>query len=193
MAYGKQIKLWRTPNEDGSFDELTEKQLERIRERALNYCMWSLGNTPKTRKQLSDKMKEKNCPEDIIEFTLDRLQELKLQDDQDFAESFVRSRQYARKGKRKIAQDLRMKGIDSDTIDAVLEDSDEEAEEERARELIAKKLPGTRHLERHKRANRLVSNLVRNGYGMGTAFSVVNQALDAEAEQNAEDETDDEG
>lgn len=188
MAYGKKIKLWRTPNEDGSFDELKEKQIERLRERALNYCMWSLGNTPKTRKQLADKMREKNCPEDILEATLTRLEELRLLDDHDFAESYVRSKQYARKGKRKIAQDLRMKGIDADTIEAVLEDTDDEDETERARELIEKKLPGTRRLERHKRVNRLVSNLVRNGYGMGIAFAVVNEALDNEALEDEETE-----
>lgn len=191
VAYGKKVKLWREPNEDGVFEELTEKQIQRIKDRAMNYCMWSLGNTAKTRKQLADKMREKNCPDDIAEFTLNRLEEMHLLNDNDYAESFVRSRQYARKGKRKIAQDLRMRGIDPDIIETVLEDTDEEDETERARELIAKKLPGTRHLERQKRVNRLVSNLVRNGYGMGVAFSVVNDALNNEEldeDENEEDE-----
>lgn len=81
-----------------------------------------------------------------------------------------------------------MRGISSDIIDTVLEDTDEEDETVRARELVEKKLPGTRHLERHKRVNRLVSNLVRNGYGMGVAFSVVNEALDNEPFGEDEDE-----
>lgn len=191
MAYGKKVKLWREPNEDGTFDELTEKQIQRIKDRAMNYCMWSLGNASKTRKQLADKMREKNCPDDIAEYTLNRLEEMHLVNDNDYAESFVRSRQYARKGKRKIAQDLRMRGISSDIIDTVLEDTDEEDETVRARELVEKKLPGTRHLERHKRVNRLVSNLVRNGYGMGVAFSVVNEALDNEPFDEDEDENED--
>lgn len=180
MAYGKQIKLWRTPDEHGDFPPLTPDKIERLKSKALNYCMWSLGNTPKTRAQLTEKMVTKNCPPDIIEETLTRLEQMYLLDDNEFAESYVRSKQTMRKGKRKIAQDLKQKGIDAAIIEQVLSDTTDEDETERAREVILKKLKSTQRLERHKRVNRLVSGLVRNGYNMGIAFSVVNECLDAE-------------
>lgn len=189
MAYGTKIKLWRTPDEEGEFKPLTDKDLERLRSRAKNYCMWAMGNSPKTRKQLTDKMKQKNCPEDIIEETLKWLEDNLLLDDEELAVNYVSIKQSMGKGKNKIAQDLRMKGIDSETIEQVLENTDEEEERERALEFVRKRLPGTRRLDPKKRTSRLVGQLTRNGYNMGMAFSVINEVI---AEEGLENEDDDE-
>ncbi|MBC9704531.1 MAG: regulatory protein RecX [Enterococcus sp.] len=187
MAYGKKIKLWRTPDEEGEFKPLTDKELERLRSRAKNYCVWAMGNAPKTRKQLTDKMRQKNCPDEIIEETLKWMEDNLLLDDTELAENYVSIKQGMGKGKNKIAQDLRMKGIDPETIEQVLENTDEEAERERALEFVRKRMPSTRWLEKQKRVTRLVGQLTRNGYNMGIAFSVINEAL---AEEEVEEDED---
>lgn len=188
VAYGKKIKLWRTPDEDGEFKPLTEKEVERMKVRAKNYCMWAIGNSPKTRKQLIDKMKQKNCPEEIIEETIASMEALLLVDDEGYAQNYVDMKQSSGKGKRKIAQDLRMKGIDPEIIDQVLEETDEEDERERAVAFVRKRLPSVRRLDPKKRTNRLVGQLARNGYNIGMAYSVINEVL---AEEGIDDEDDD--
>lgn len=191
MTYGKKqggIKLWRTKDEDGNFPELTEDALKRIKERAFNYCIWHLGQSSKTRKQLHDKMRDRNCPDEIIESTLDKLEEMHYLSDAQYAKNFVMSKQtYKHVGERKISQDLRQKGIPQDIIDSSFEENTEEDERERAKELLSKRLRSTRNVERQKRINRLVGYLSRNGYNGSIAFSVVKEALDAEGEDEMGD------
>ena len=191
MAYGKRqggIKLWRTKDEDGNFPELTEDVIKRLKERAFNYCIWHLGQSNKTRKQLHDKMRERNCPEDIIESTLDKLEEMHYLSDAQYAKNFVESRQtYRNVGQRKISQDLRQKGIPQEIIESAFETNTEDDERERAKELLSKRLRSTRNVERQKRINRLVGYLSRNGYNGGIAFSVVMEALDAEGDEETDD------
>lgn len=191
MAYGKKqggIKLWRTKDEEGNFPDLTDDDLKRIKERAFNYCIWHLGQSNKTRKQLHDKMRDRNCPDDIIESTLDKLEEMHYLSDVQYAKNFVMSKQtYKHVGERKISQDLRQKGIPQEIIESSFEENTEEDERERAKELLSKRLRSTRNVDRQKRINRLVGYLSRNGYNGSIAFSVVKEALDAEGEDEMGD------
>ena len=73
-----------------------------------------------------------------IDALIDRLGELNLQSDQRFAESYVRSRQ-SRYGSRRLAQDLRQRGIDPDMVAEAIEHGAEADEVARAREIWQKK------------------------------------------------------
>lgn len=174
-------KLWLIPDEYGDIPEPTEEVREKLKSKAYNYCIWALSQGDKTKKFLVDRMTVKNCPEDIIEDTITRIEELGWLSDERYAESFVRDRQEIRKtGKRKIQMELRQKGVPSDIIDEALADVDDEDEKERAAALISRRVHSTRNLEPRKRTDRLASYLVRNGYGPGIAFQVVREALAAE-------------
>lgn len=178
-------KSWLPPveDEDGNPISLTDEQVKRLHERSQNYCVWALGQGPKTRKQLRDALAKKDVPEDIIEDTLDRMVELRYLDDAAFADTFTRSRhEYQRKGSRAIRQELRRKGVGEDLIEAAMENIDPESETENARTLVAKKLASTRGLDRHKRVNRLAGMLMRKGYSGSDVFDVIREALDAEAQ-----------
>lgn len=60
---------------------------------------------------------------DLIESAITRLTELGMLDDATFARSWVESRDRARpRGERAIREELRLKGIDRETTEAVLED-----------------------------------------------------------------------
>ncbi len=77
----------------------------------------------------------------MAERTLDRLTEVGLIDDADFAQQWVRSRHlYSGKGKRAIALELRRKGIDQQDAADALDTIDSESERDRAVELVRKKL-----------------------------------------------------
>lgn len=177
-----------TPSEDGT--PPSEETLAALRSRGLNYCYWMLGTSDKTEKYLRDKLTRRGYPEEIIESVLSTLKEDKYVDDENFAARFTRDQQeFGNKGARAIKYDLLRKGVDADTVAEVIEEMhDPEAEEERARAYIERKVISTRGLENQKRTNRLVSSLARRGYDPSMAFRVVREAIQADMEENPVEE-----
>jgi regulatory protein len=117
---------------------------------------------------------------------LDRLTDVGLVDDVDFAEQWVRSRRVnAGKGKRALAAELRTKGVDGDVITATLESIDAGAERERAEQLVQSKLrrETLARDDDDKVLRRLVAMLARRGYGQSMALDVVRTELAAERER----------
>ncbi|MDR6416306.1 regulatory protein RecX [Pseudarthrobacter sulfonivorans] len=145
-----------------------------------------LTSSAKSRLQLARKLAERNIPEDVAEAVLDRFQEVRLIDDADFADMWVRSRSQSRKlAKGALRRELSDKGIDADTAAAALEQLSDADEEASARLLVERKLrPGTDlsdRGERDKITRRLASMLARKGYQPSQAFRVVGEVLDARA------------
>ena len=143
-----------------------------------------LTSSAKSRLQLARKLAERNIPEDVAEAVLDRFQEVRLIDDADFADMWVRSRSQSRKlAKGALRRELSDKGIDADTAAAALEQLSDADEEAAARLLVERKLrPGTDlsdRAERDKITRRLASMLARKGYQPSQAFRVVGEVLDA--------------
>ena len=104
---------------------------------------------------------------------MDRFEEVKLVDDADFADMWVRSRSQSRKlAKGALRRELAEKGIDEDTAAGALEQLSDEDEESAARELVQRKLRGVTgfedRAERDKTTRRLASMLARKGYQPST-------------------------
>lgn len=142
-----------------------------------------LTNSPKSRLQLARKLAERNVPDDVAEAVLDRFEEVKLIDDADFAQMWVRSRAQSRKlAKGALRRELAEKGIGTETAAAALEQLSDEDEESAARELVRRKLRGVTgfedRAERDKTTRRLASMLARKGYQPSQAFRIVGEVLD---------------
>ncbi len=145
-----------------------------------------LTNSPKSRQQLAKKLAERNVPEDVAEAVLDRFEEVRLIDDADFADMWVRSRSQHRKLARgALRRELAEKGIDPDTAAAALAQVSDDDEAAAAHELVERKLRGFRgdedRAERDKITRRLAGMLARKGYPPALAFRVVGDVLDAAA------------
>jgi regulatory protein len=143
-----------------------------------------LTSSPKSRLQLERKLTERNVPEDVAEAVLDRFEEVRLVDDAEFAEMWVRSRSQTRKlAKGALRRELVEKGIDGDAAAAALEQLSDADEETAARQLVERRLrPGTDlsvRAERDKVTRRLASMLARKGYQPAQAFRIVGEVLDA--------------
>lgn len=184
MAYGGRIKLWREPDENGDFEPLTEKQLKRITSRAMNYCLWSVNNSSKTEKQLVDKMRQKHCPEDIIESTIADLKDRNLIDDISYAKFFISSKKNMKWGDSRISRELSRKGISEEDSRALFEESEEdpneESEEDRARQFAERKMRSTKQLDRKKRVDRTVGAMARRGFPIGISYQIINELMEAE-------------
>jgi len=169
----------------GAADE-SDKRAEQAR--AL--CLRLLTARARTRAELEAQLVKRGYPDDVSTSVLDRLAQVGLVDDEDFAEQWVRSRrQNAGKGKRALAAELRNKGVDSELIDSALADIDAGAERSRAEQLVRDKLrreklgdPGDRDAE-NKVARRLVGMLARRGYHQSMALDVVTTELANERER----------
>jgi regulatory protein len=183
-----------TPGSGRSRDERPSKdsrdgqaQDPRVREeQAKNVCLRLLTVRARTRSELATQLEKRGYPDETSTRVLDRLADVGLVDDEDFAEQWVRSRQVnAGKGKRALAAELRTKGVDDDVIAAALEDVDAEVERTRAEQLVADRLRRERLGDDDdvKVTRRLVGMLARRGYGQSMAFDVVKVALAGERER----------
>jgi regulatory protein len=136
---------------------------------------------PRTQAQLATALRRRGVPEDAAEAVLARFAEVKLIDDAMFARAWVDSRHHGRGlASRALGAELRQRGVPRDDIEAALSELSPDVELETARELIARRLPGTAGMPVPARMRRLVGVLARKGYSGGLAYRVVREALEAE-------------
>ena len=155
-------------------------------EQARNLCLRLLTARARTRSELEGQLAKRGYPDEVSERVLDRLAQLGLVDDADFAEQWVRSRRVnAGKGKRALAAELRTKGVDDEVITTALAGIDAGAERERAEQLVREKLRREKlgDDDDTKVARRLVGMLARRGYSQTMAFDVVKGELASERER----------
>src|SRR6478752_7870061 len=152
-------------------------------EQARNLCLRLLTARARTRSELEGQLTKRGFPDEVSNRVLDRLTQVGLIDDADFAEQWVSSRRTnAGKGKRALAAELRTKGVDNDVITAALADIDAGVERERAEQLVRDKLRREKlgDDDDTKVARRLVGMLARRGYNHTMAFDVVKDELASE-------------
>ena len=137
-----------------------------------------LTAAPRSRAQLAQVLRRKDCPDDVAAAVLDRMEEVGLVDDVAYAAMLVRSQQVGRGlARRALAQELRRKGVDDDTAQAALDEVDPHDEEDRARQLVAKKLRSMSGLDPMVQTRRLAGMLARKGYPVEVSVRVVRDAV----------------
>lgn len=148
---------------------------------ARNICLRLLTGQPRTRAELATALATRGVPAEAAEAVLTRFGEAGLIDDAAFARAWVETRQRGRGlGRSALAGELRRKGIDRDVVHDALELVNSDDELAAARQLVTRKLAGTRGVPAAARARRLVGLLARRGYPAGVAYRVVREALAAE-------------
>ena len=137
-----------------------------------------LTGRARSRRELADKLRSRNVPDEIATRLLDRFTEVGLIDDAAFARQWVESRQ-AGKGlaKRALSDELRRKGVDPEVTREALDELDPDVEEAAARRLVRKKLPSMRRLDHATATRRLAGMLARKGYPADLAMAVVREAI----------------
>jgi recombination protein RecA len=137
-----------------------------------------LTAAPRSRAQLEQALRKKDCPDEIAAAVLDRMEEVGLVDDTAYAGMLVRSQQAGRGlARRALAQELRRKGVDDETAQAALDDVDPHDEEDRARALVAKKMRSMSGLDPLVQTRRLAGMLARKGYPSDLTMRIVREAV----------------
>ncbi|WP_235950391.1 regulatory protein RecX [Phycicoccus flavus] len=166
------------PRPDPEADPRTRGEEPDPHDWARQIVLRQLTAGPRSRSQLAQALRRKDCPGEVADAVLDRMEEVGLVDDGAYAGMLVRSQQAGRGlARRALRQELRKKGVDDDTAAAALAEVDPHDEEERARQLVAKKLRTMHGLEPHVQTRRLAGMLARKGYDGEVAMRVVREAV----------------
>ncbi|HIG53635.1 MAG TPA: regulatory protein RecX [Candidatus Latescibacteria bacterium] len=148
------------------------EQLQKAKDAAYNYLSYRARSV----KEVRDKLAQKEFAEETIEQAVNDLQRQKLLNDREFARRFVEARLGRANGSRKLAQELRRKGIETEIIDEVLGEFAATLDsEERAIGLLGKQAWRYRGLERDKAKRRMLGFLARRGYDAQMARSAVDK------------------
>jgi regulatory protein len=170
LALGAEIAFTEHLHVGDEVDDARLEALERMDAswRAREAALSLLSFRPRTAAELRKRLREKDFPDDVAADVVELLDEARLVDDAAFAETFVRDRVRLKpKGKRLLAQELRVRGVDaetaSDAIDQVMERTDT-SETDLARQAAAKWRPRAGE-EPRKARSRLHAFLARRGFG----------------------------
>lgn len=167
-----------------------------IDEERLNFYIWEanlktagdlalkyLGYRSRTKKQLYDYLKRKGFEDPVVDKTIEKMQEYGFLNDEEFALRWVESRKTGRPaGRRKIAYELKAKGIDEETLESALNTLTEEEEQEQALKLAEKASLRYKHLPSRERMARISQTLMRRGFGWDIVERALRQLPDDEPE-----------
>jgi regulatory protein len=139
-----------------------------------------LSHRARSAAELTRRLKRKGFDDDVAERTVERLGELGMVDDAAFAETFVRDRVRLRPhGRRRLASELRAKGVDAETAGAAIAgvmEREEATETDLARQAAARwqARPGE---EPARARRRLHGFLARRGFGGDAIRAVLAEKL----------------
>ncbi|WP_312867590.1 regulatory protein RecX [Amycolatopsis pithecellobii] len=146
--------------------------------KAKEVCFDLLAVRPRTKDELRQTLRRKGFDEELRERLLGKLDSSGLVDDAAFAEQWVRSRHaYQGLARSALVAELKRKGVDGQVAAQAAGEIDRESEEQRARELVRKRLRAMTTLDEQTAIRRLLGTLARKGYPQGLAYQVVRDEL----------------
>ena len=95
-----------------------DDELQKAKDAAYHYLSFRARSV----KEVRDKLEEKDYPEEIVAQVIADLERQRFLDDCEFARRFVEARLARANGSRKLAQDLRRKGVGSEILDQILKE-----------------------------------------------------------------------
>lgn len=150
---------------------------------ARRIALTALSSAPRTRVELAKLLAKRKVPADIAAAVLDRFGQVGLVDDTAFANAWVDFRHAGRGlGRRALGDELRRKGVDPAITMVALEQVSDADELAAARELVRRKLIGSRGIDPARRDRRLLGMLARRGYPASTAWAAIKAELDDASE-----------
>ena len=125
-----------------------------------------IGYKMRTEKEVIDKLRSYEYSDEVIEKVVAGLKKYDYINDKIYCEKYVKETLKLRpKGKFLIKQELKMKGIEEDVIDCVLEEKSVD-ENGLIEELLLKKYEGFREMDDREKA-KIYSFLLRRGFSYG--------------------------
>jgi regulatory protein len=162
--------------------ELSDQQIAELKEEDEFYKAYEriskfIAHRPRSEAEVRRRMERQEVPPDVAERVIERLSDLDLLDDAEFARLWVENRETFRpRSRRMLRYELRQKGVSERVIDRALEQVDEEAG---ARRLALKKGQRLSHLDRSDFRRKLLGYLTRRGFSYELAHRAVESAWES--------------
>lgn len=162
----------------------TDDQIAKTYGRMLDY----LSHQLRTEKEVCQKMRELETPEEYVEPVLKKLRVERLLNDREYAASYVRTVMNTElKGPTVIRQKLRMKGVGELEIDDALAQFTEEKQLENATKLAKKLFQRYRSQPARRQEEKVHQGLMTNGY-RSDLFNMVKETVEPETDPKQQDE-----
>ncbi len=147
-------------------DEALGRRLATLdeRTRAREAAARLLNYRPRSRAELSGRLKRLGFSPDIVQHVTGDLTARGMLDDAHFARAWAEYRAVGRQGPRRVRAELRAKGVATPLIDEAVRAVFVEQEEQLAGEVVERHLPRLRELPVETRIRRLVGLLRRRGF-----------------------------
>lgn len=152
-----------------SKDTLEEYQFEYEKLTAFDKAINLLSRGLKTKKQISDYLRDKGYLPKVCDYVLEKLIEYRYVDDQNFAQCYTKMTQKS-KGKRAIAFEMRQKGVSDEIIQNCLDEMDDQTEVVLS---LAQKYLKNKPLDQ-KTKEKLYRHLVGKGFSHEECFHAIN-------------------
>lgn len=147
-------------------DQLEQLQSEEAEQRAVDRALNYLSYRPRSREEVRRYLRRKETPPEVIEAALARLDRLDFVNDRTFSGFWIESReQFSPRGARALKNELRMKGVERDIVDELVNDEQDEERALRAGRKKALALVNAPGIDYATFRNRLGSFLQRRGFG----------------------------
>ncbi len=141
-------------------------------------CLRLLTGAARPRAGLAAALARKGIPADVAERVLDRLTEVGLIDDEAYAQAFVASRhRNGGLGAGALREELKRKGVDGATAASAVAVVDRDAEYERARTLLQRRVDSAMAHGPETAQRRLLGLLARRGYPADLSQRVVREVI----------------
>ncbi|MXX41370.1 MAG: regulatory protein RecX [Gemmatimonadetes bacterium] len=149
-----------------------DDQLQKAKDAAYRYLSYRTRSVAEVR----DKLTEKDFAVEVVAEVIADLQRQQLLNDREFARRWVEARLPRAYGARKLAQDLRHKGVDAGVVDEVLAEYAPALDSsERTVALLSKQAWRYRGLAPDKAKRRMLGFLARRGCDQEMARAAVEQ------------------
>jgi len=152
--------------------------------RATARALHFLGFRQRSESEVRRKLREKEFPDDVINRVLEKLRRNNLVGDANFAESWIENRSRNRpRGARMLQQELRQKGISTETIAAILPNQEEELTNANfaLQKILQSKERAWENLEEKEKYQKAIQYLMRRGFN----YAICKTAWEQRTEETA--------
>ena len=173
--------------------EISDAQIEAIEEAearhsALASALRLLAYRPRSEKEMRQALNRRKVRPDLVDATVNRLCELRLLDDREFARSYVDLKdRTSPRSRRMLRSELLSRGLDAASLDEPLSGVDDEDAAYRAGAKKARSLSNTEYADFRRR---LGDYLLRRGFNHEVARGTVRRLWEEQRGESALDEDD---
>ncbi|MCM8781897.1 MAG: recombination regulator RecX [Candidatus Omnitrophica bacterium] len=143
------------------------------------YALRVVNFRPRSAKELTNKLKEKNFSDNIIAEVISEFKKKGFLNDAKFSRLWINSRMASKpKGEALLKRELMEKGVTNDVINEVIEEAKSEySEYEIVKNLADQRMERLRDLDKRTAKRRLFGFLKRRGFNFETIMKVLNEVV----------------